>query len=246
MNKLVFPVCLLILLSFTMIGVTMVQAQATVGVKKGDEFEYTTYSNFHSDFLDTPPSDLVELNQTQWERVTVTDVSGSKISVQVLKHFRNGTEDVQNGFCDVDTGETTVAQVAFIGANLNIYDAINPSASEPYYVNATLFRDYAGGQRETNLLEFDVTDENEQVGTYTRITRYYFDKATGVLVEFFYDFYYTGLETIVRFDLVSSSLWVVPEFPAWIVLPLFVTGALAALAFKRNAFKRNLHHLNSV
>jgi hypothetical protein len=104
MNKLAFPACLFILLCFTMIGVTMVQAQPTVGVKKGDEFEYTAYSIFHSDFLDTPPSDLVELNQTEWQKVTVTDVSGSKISVQVLTHFRNGTEDVTDGFCDVDTG----------------------------------------------------------------------------------------------------------------------------------------------
>ncbi len=241
MNKLAFPACLLIFLCFTMIGVTLVQAQVTVGVSKGDEFEYTTYANFNSDFFDTPPSDLVELNQTQWQKVTVTDVSGSKISVQVITHFRNGTEDVADGFCDVDTGETTVAQVAFIGANLNSYDTINPSASEPYYVNATLVRDYAGGQRETNLLEFDVTDETEQVGTYTRITQYYFDKATGVLVEFLYDFYYTGLKSTVHFDLASSNVWVIPEFPAWIVLPLFVAVALAALALKRKAFKPNLH-----
>jgi hypothetical protein len=229
-----------------MIGVTMVQAQATVGVKKGDEFEYKTYSTFHSTLFDAPSPDLVELNQTQWQRVTVTDVSGSKISVQVLTHYKNGTEDVMDGFCDVYTGETTVAQVAFIGADLNSYDTINPSASEPYYVNATLFRDYKDGQRETNLLEFDVTGENEQVGTYSRITQYYFDKTTGVLVEFFYSFYYTGLETTIYFYIVSSNVWVIPEFPAWIILPLFVTVALSALAIKRKAFKQNLYRSCSV
>jgi hypothetical protein len=228
-------------LCFAMIGVMMVQAQATVGVKKGDEFEYKTYAIFYSDLLDTPPSDLVELNKTQWQRVTVTDVSGSKISVQVLTHYKNGTEDVVDGFCDVDTGETTVAQVAFIGADLTAYDTINPSASEPFYVNATLVRDYKNGQRETNLLEFDVTGENEQVGTYSRITRYYFDKATGVLVEFFYDFYYTGLETAIYFNIVSSNVWVIPEFPAWVVLPLFITVALSALTIKWKAFKQNLY-----
>lgn len=241
MSKLAFPACLLIFLCFTMVGITLVQAQATVGVSKGDEFEYTTYSVFNSDFFDTPPADMVERNQTQWQRVTVTDVTGSKISVQVITHFRNGTEAEVDGFCDVDTGETTVAQVAFIGANLNSYDTINPSAADPYYVNATIVRDYADGQRETNLLSFVQTEETQEVGTYTRITQYYFDKATGVLVEFLYDFYYTGLSSTLYFNLVSSNVWVIPEFPAWIVLPLFITVALSALAIKRKAFKPNLH-----
>jgi len=242
MSKLAFPACLFIFLCFTMIGVTLIQAQATVGVSKGDEFEYKMYAVFNSDFLDTPPSDLVELNQTQWLRVTVTDVSGSKISAHVITHFRNGTEEEVDGFCDVDTGEVSQDGIPpFIGADLNSFDEVNPSASEPYYINATIVRDYPDGQRETNLLSFVQTEENEQVGTYTRTTTYYFDKAKGVPVEFLYDFYYTGLRSTVHYNLVSSNVWVIPEFPVWIILPLFIAVALSALTIKRKAFNPNLH-----
>jgi hypothetical protein len=246
MNKLTFPACLLIFLCLTMIGVTLVKAQATVGVSKGDEFKYITYVNFNSDFLEAPPADAVETNQTQWVTVNVTDVSGSKISVHKVTQFKNGTQLIEDGFCDVDTGETNVAQVVFIGANLNIYDTINPSAAEPYYVNATIFRDYSGGQRETNLLEFDETGESDQVGTYTRMTQFYFDKTTGVLVELLYDFQYSGLRNTLHFILVSSNAWAIPEFPAWIILPLFVIVALAAFAIKKKTFKSNMYRSCSV
>ena len=246
MNKSVFPACLLIFLCLTMTGVTMVQAQATVGVSKGDEFKYITYQNFNSDFLENPPADAVELNKTQWVTVNVTDVSGPKISVHKVTQFKNGTQLIEDGFCDVDTGETNVSQVVFIGANLNSYDTINPSAPDPYYVNATIVRDYVGEQRDTNLLEFDETGEDEQVGTFTRVTQFYFDKTTGVLVELLFDFQYTGLRNTVHFILVSSNVWVIPEFPAWIVLPLFVTVALAAFAIRKKAFKSNMYRSFSV
>lgn len=242
MNRLAFPIFLLVFLFSTKAIVTVVQAQASVGVSEGDEFEYNMYSIWYSDFLDTPPSDMVELNQTQWVKITVTEVSGSKITVKVQTHFKNGTEQEKDGFCDVDTGARSDDEIPpFIGAHLNSYDEVNPSANEPYYINATLVKDYADGQREINLLSFIETEENEQVGTYTRIAKYYFDKATGVPVEYLYDFYYTGLSNTIHYNLVSSNVWAIPEFQAWTVLPLFVTVAFLTIALKRNSLKSKIH-----
>jgi hypothetical protein len=62
-----------------------------VGVKQGDVFEYDMSSSFSSTLTSTLPAELVELNQTEWIRVTVTGVSGSQISTQVTTHYRNGT-----------------------------------------------------------------------------------------------------------------------------------------------------------
>ncbi len=238
MNKLAFSTCSLVFMFLLLAVMAIVQAQATVGVSKGDEFEYTMYSLWNSNFLDTPPSDMVELNRTQWVKVAVTEVSGSKISLNVTTHFRNGTEQVKDGYCDVDTGERSDDEIPpFIGANINTYGEVNPSADNPFYINATIIMDYEDGQRETNLLSFVETEENEQVGTYTRIAEYYFDKATGVPVKYRYDFYYTGLRNVIYYDLVSSNVWVIPEFQAWIILPFFVLVALLTIVLKRNSFK---------
>ena len=243
MIKLAFRTCLLLFLCFTMMGIKLVQAQVTVGVSPGDMFEYNMYSVWSSDFSNTPPAELVELNRTEWVRVTVTEISGSKINVHVTTHYRNGTEAEVDGFSDIDTGETTPSEVPpFISANLDSFDAINPSAPDPYYVNATLVRDYANSQRETNLLRFEETSVSSEVGEYTRNSDYYFDKNTGVLVEYLFEFSYTGLSSMRYVKLVSSNVWVIPEFPVWIILPLFMIVALSAIAIKRKVFKPTYHN----
>jgi hypothetical protein len=230
-TKLTIQACLLLLLCFTLMGTTLVQAQVTVGVSEGDVFEYDYQTNFNSIYSE-PSSELLELNQTEWIRVTVTDISGSQITTDVTTHYKNGTEVDTEGVCDIDTGASTGGP-PFFSANLNVYDTINPSASDPYYVNATMVRDYTDGQRETNLLKFEETGEFQDVGEYTRITEYYFDKDTGVLVEYYTEFSYTGLTSIQSSNLVSSSIWTIPEFPTWIILPLFVIVALSAIAVKK-------------
>ena len=228
--------CLLLFVCLSMMEITLTQAQVTVGVSEGDVFEYNFYSTWHSDFMDTPPAELVELNQTEWVRVTVTEVSGSQIKTIVTTHHRNGTEENADGFCDIETGETTVSP-PFISANLNTFDPINPSATIPYYVNETLVGDYANSQRETNLLRFEQTDVLTDVGATKSITEYYFDKDTGALVEYSMAFSYTGLTSITRSKLISSNVWVIPEFPSWIILPLFSIVALSVIALKRKASK---------
>jgi hypothetical protein len=228
---------LLFLLCAPIMGITIAQAQTVVGVKQGDVFEYDMRSFWTCTFMDTPPADLMELNQTEWLRVTVTEVSGSQIKMQLTTRYRNGTEVNSDEFCDIETGDASGGP-PFIGANLGENDLIYPSASEPWFVHYTITRDYVNSQRETNYLKLEDIGNTSEVGEFSRIYEYYFDKSTGALVEYSYDFSYTGLTTIVRSKLIASNVWAIPEFPSLIILPVFMMITLFAVAIKKRLFHR--------
>jgi hypothetical protein len=238
MNKLVIGASLLILLCFIVTGMTIVQAQAVVGVSQGDVFEYDMVSYWNPLFTGTPPAELLELNRTEWIRVTVTGVSGSQISTRTTTRYLNGTEISSDGVCDIETG-VTEGGPPFIGANLGVSDSVTPSAdSDPWYVNETVTRTYKDGSRETNHLNLEYTGSSADGGDLSSVYDYYFDKSTGVLVEYNTEFSQSELTTITRSKLVSSSVWVVPEFPALIIIPLFVMVTLFAVAAKKRHFHR--------
>ena len=208
MNRLAIGAFLLFLLCFTISGITIAQTQTVVGVTQGNVFEYDMSTSFSSTSTSTPPAELVELNQTEWLRVTVTGVSGSQILTQITTHYRNGTEISSDGSSDIETGEGSGGP-PFIGADLGKNDQINPSASEPWYINETVTRTYNDAPRETNHLRLEHTEESDTVGEFTQIYDYYFDKSTGVLVEYTSEFSYTGLTSITRSKLTSSNVWLV-------------------------------------
>jgi len=237
MTKLAIGAFLLFLLCSTIMGITLAQAQTVVGVKQGDVFEYSMRSFWTCTFMDTPPADLVELNQTEWIRVTVTEVSGSQIKIQLTTHYRNGTEVNSDEICDIETGEQSGGP-PLIGANLGESDLIYPSAAEPWFVHYTIIRDYVNSQRETNYLKLEDIGNSPEVGEFSRIYEYYFDKSTGALVEYSFEFSYTGLTSIVRSKLITSNVWVVPEFPSLIILPVFMMITLFAVAIKKRLFHR--------
>ena len=237
MTKLAIGAFLLFLLCAPIMGITLAQPQTVVGVKQGDVFEYDMRSFWTCVFMDTPPAELVELNQTEWVRVTVTEVSGSQIKTQLTAHYRNGTEVNSDEICDIETGEQSGGP-PFIGANLGENDLINPSASEPWFVHYTIIRDYENSQRETNYLKLEDMGNSSDFGEYSRIYEYYFDKSTGVLVEYSYEFSRTGLTSITRSKIIASNVWVIPEFPSLIILPVFMMITLFAVAIKKRLFHR--------
>jgi hypothetical protein len=209
MTKLATRTAILIFLCFTIASTIFVHAETpVVGVSQGDVFEYDMVSHWNSLLTDQIPPSLVELNQTEWVKVTITEVSGTLIQSQVKTHYRNGTETTEDGACDIDTGDLAIAP-PIIGANLGRNDLVNPSASEPWYINETVTRNYKGGPRETNHLRLESVGTSETVGEFTNIYDYYFDKSTGVLVEYTTEFSYSGLESITQSKLISSNVWVV-------------------------------------
>jgi hypothetical protein len=218
-------------------SIALAQAQTVVGVSQGNVFEYDIVSHWDSLFSDTVPAELLELNQTQWIRVTVTGVSGSTISTRVITHYRNGTEIGSDGSCNIDTGENPGGP-PFISTNLDKNDLVNPSAAEAWYINETVTRTYKGGARETNHLNVEFTGNSSDVGEFSTVYDYYFDKSTGVLVEYTSELSYTGLTSITQSKITSSNVWVIPEFPSVTILSLFIVMTL----FIAVAAKKRLGH----
>jgi hypothetical protein len=237
MMKLAIEVSLLFLLCFATMGVALVHGITVAGVSQGNVFEYDMVSHYDSIYTDTAPAELVELNQTQWIRVTVTGVSGVQISTRTVTHYKNGTETNSDGSCDLETGENSGGP-PFIGANLGKGSLINPSASERWYVNETAVRTYRDGTRETNHLLLQSVQNFSDVGEVYLTYDYYFDKTTGALVEYTSEVYYSGVTSTTTSKIISSNVWVIPEFPSLIILSLFMMMTL----FVAGAAKKRLSH----
>lgn len=238
MTKLAVGVSLLFLLCFAAMGVALVQALTVAGVSQGNVFEYDMVSHYNSLYTDIIPAELSELNQTQWIRVTVTEVSGLQISTRTATHYKNGTEISSDGSINLETGEGTGGGPPFIGANLGKGSLVNPSASERWYINETVIRTYRDGTRETNHLNLQRVQNASDVGEVILTYDYYFDKSTGALVEYTSEVYYSGVTSITTSKITSSNVWVIPEFPSFIILPVFMIMTL----FIAGAAKKRLSH----
>ncbi|MGD0028271.1 MAG: hypothetical protein ABSC91_04945 [Candidatus Bathyarchaeia archaeon] len=189
----------------------------TVGVSVGNAFRYSvTVSWSSTDPNATPPSDLTEVNNTQSEEVNVTAISGTNVTAQITAYFKNGTETTLGGWLDVNTGNNKNITIFFISANLTVGDSMyNSSSANTYIINETVPRTYSGVERDTNHLNVPPSSP----GTQNYSTDVYWDKSTGVLVEFLQETTnqtgtYTTTES-AHAQIISSDLWTVPEYPTW-------------------------------
>lgn len=217
-----FSLCLACL---PFLSLTSVEAQTrTVGVHVGEWFKYGEISGNGT---------LLEQcqNVDSW-LMTVTNVSGTNVTVQVVTNFKNGTSSSKSTEGDVVSGSGFENSFLVISAGLEVHDAIYLSqAFSSYTINETISKAYLDDTRPTNHLMLD----NEQFNG-----GFYWDKATGMLVEVFEELINpSGPETTchLSFKIVESSAWIVPEFPSWI--PVFVLFTVLTLALA--ACKRKVH-----
>jgi hypothetical protein len=222
------------LISTLLLLALVVEASATtrtVGVSVGNKFRYSpTVSWSSNDTSATPPPDLVDANNTQWGEVTVTGISGTNITTQITNHYKNGTEATPvSGWKDVNTGAGNMS-IFVISANLTTGDSVFTSSS--WIINETVPRTYSGVKRDTNHL-------NMTLSSGTQITGYdfYWDKSTGVLVETLQETTnQTGTYTTTwseDLQIISSDVWIVPEFPTWtpaLLMLIALTSATMVIA----------------
>jgi hypothetical protein len=167
-------------------------SQAIVpGVKVGDEFIYDIKTAWSSnDSNATLDNYYVELNMTEWYKIAVTDVNGSKVTINTIWRFTNATEVDATSTLRVDTGIAypTNAFWGIYAANLNVNERIRPLGVTHAIVNETIPRDYTSGTREINVIQLDEQyyDADDPFGntTWTDFMNVKFDKQTGMLVEF--------------------------------------------------------------
>jgi hypothetical protein len=226
-------------LLLALVGAASAQTR-TVGVSVGNKFRYSIVVSWNStDPSAKPSSNLVEDNNTQWVEVNVTGISGTTITTQGTYHYKNDTEMTTGGWKDVNTGAGNMSAFV-ISANLTAGDSVYASPS--WIINETVPRTYSGVERDTN-------HSNMTSSSGTQITGYnmYWDKSTGVLVETLQETTnQTGAYTTTwseDFQIISSDVWTVPEFPAWtpaLLILIVLTSATIVIARQRQT-KRPFH-----
>jgi hypothetical protein len=149
---------LTITLLIIFVGIGIVLAEISVGVKKGDWIEYQAV------FTGTPPAG----HEVTRARTEVVNVQGKVISLNITTEFSDGTLLNETITLNLETGQ--LGDEFIIPANLNKGDAFLDKYHGNITISAVEERTYADATRTV-------------VSAATAQSTYYWDKATGVLVE---------------------------------------------------------------
>ncbi len=188
----------------------------TVGVHVGDVFTYNitgTSTLIGLDAVDLPG--FFQYNQTDYYKITVSDIIGTNVSLNTLWRFKNGTEvagtqtiDIANGAKKDDNGFW-----AIYPANLNVGDLLRPKGYDGLKVNLTDTRTFAGIARTSNFWFIDnqfynVNDptQSTQRYDYTGVT---FDKVTGMLETLtnYQEYNNPAMKATITWNLANSTVW---------------------------------------
>jgi len=232
--------------------VTLVVAQPRiVGVAVDDWFKLgditVNWSSNDPNATFPPPGweYLEEMNQTEWILFSVEGILGTNITFQATEHFKNDTDRIRSGWIDIDTGdssedtnETRYMTGMVISANLDVNDTVYTSVGYlTWKINETIVRAYLDEVRYTNHLNMTMESSMDNVSTCSSMNLYW-DKPTGIINEYFTEVtinqtgeYLTTWSLLAR--ITESSVWVVPEFPLFLILPLFMIATLLAVIVYR-------------
>ena len=224
---------ILLLLVFPTVGSVFAQTQALPGVSVGDTFTYDSTNSWNStNPVDVVPAYLIAQNQSVLQ-ITVQQVTSSTVALERVWTYKNGTQQNSTEIDEVNSGLT--GTILLYATNLTAGGLLFPGATDlPYVINSTAFRSYSGSFREINHIEVNNTGIEGEAYSYLNL---YFDKQTGVLVEYYLTTVYTATpnQTITQHLLIKdSSAWTIPEFPSTLILPLIMAAsALALILYKK-------------
>jgi hypothetical protein len=223
----------------------------TPGVTDGNSFKYqyeiiAKVNSSQQVTVPTPFDALVEQAKTiDWIQMTVTAVSGSTVTAEMLTRYKAGTQQPYTGTVDVATGEGQLSQF-LIAANLTANSPLHAGSSEK--INGTTTRTYTSGTRELNyqtivsqytiqpedLSRYNITVPLQQVNTQQA----YWDKITGALAELSYGMVSTSTQVnatlTLNLKLIESNVFAVPEYPTVIAVLLLLTiPAVVAVKYRK-------------
>jgi hypothetical protein len=197
---------LLFLLFFTIVGKTSAQTvMPSPGVSPGNVFTYD-FSVFWSSNNQTakPPADLVEENNTETIRITITQVEGLMVLMNITYHFEDGTENTTEGMVNIMSGLSLNAFGLIVSPNLVKNSVVYPYGNVNFTINETATRTYSFGERETAHYTANSTNSADYVYFFKDI---YFDEKTGVMLE-----YYTEWLSSNSTNEKTTALWKIKEF----------------------------------
>jgi hypothetical protein len=190
----------------------------TVGVHGGDTFTYSIKGSATLNSIDAViPAEFYQYNQTDYYKVTVTDVTGTHVSLSSEWHFLNGTVLNDNQNIDLSNGNKTSANGfwSIYAANLKVKDYLRPNGADLQIVNKTETYTYANSVRERNFFEignefYDVNDPTHNTLRYD-YTGVYFDRETGMLTQLnnIQSYNNPQMQLAIIWTLTSSSVWTV-------------------------------------
>jgi len=248
MNKIPFVFFVVSLVVVASVTATPVR---TVGVNIGDWIKFAdidvTWSSNDPNASKMPwGMDLEMYNQTEWVRMEITQVSGTNVTIQMVQHFKNGSDETSSGWVDVDTGDGVNVTSMLISANLNENDAMYTLGYEGWFINETITRIYPDGARETNhinsTIAYNYTIPPDIEVDYFYSMNFYWDRATGIMVEDSFEVrnqtgeYLTAWSMV--FKITESSVWVIPEFSTWLAwLAVIGTATIVVILGKRKLLR---------
>ncbi len=218
-TKVAITVTLLAVLCVGLMG--QVSAQTRVpGVARGDQFTYSVTSHWSTENATEPePAGLADVNSTASYTVQISDVTGVNATATYTWNLDNGTQYAFLLTQDVESGQSYYHSFnappleILVGANITAGDLLHPAGNDTYAVNETITRNYPSGDRDTNLIEIILPIQNNETDTTivgTSTTRFYIDKATGVIVE-----QDTELEHTTDPKETLSIVWTLTETNLW-------------------------------
>jgi hypothetical protein len=143
---------------FFLVTAGVVVGEFSVGVKTGDWIEYTV----------SVTGSPAEKHDVTWARMEVYAVQGSQIDLNITVKFSDGTLEPQTATLNLETGQ--LGDDFIIPANLNVGDVFFDKNVGNITISGVEEKTYASVTRNV-------------ITAATSETTYYWDHATGVLVE---------------------------------------------------------------
>ena len=237
MSKKIVSLTLFSMFLLSAMVVTSVVAQPrVVGVNVGDWGEYAIFYSGNATFPPQLPFGL------EWMKLTVQEIFGTNITYEHINHYANGTEEDGINSVDVDTGQGNGIGF-FIAANLTAGELIytSPPPSGPFglnfggaTINETVSKLYAGETVKTNHLNITRSESYPELNMTTS-QNFYWYKATGMVAEMSVSVLYQwagGNITWLEWRVAITA--VIPEFPQFLIMPLFMlTTLLIVIVYRR-------------
>lgn len=230
----------LIISMITLLLFMLVQTAAAqdivAGVKPGDQFTYSVTGSYSSDAsIDQVPSDVINAEATAYFRITIVNVSNPTVGYNWLWHFTNGTEQTGDGYNNLEIPSDYVGPFQLmVSANLTTDNNIHPHFGPATYFNETVTWAYSNYTRETNRLHTEATEANNQttpIRYRTVNTDTYFDKQTGLLVQFDEQTSYQNptFTTEITWKLAGQSAWTSTSSGSYPPQPFFTLPVIVTL-----------------
>jgi hypothetical protein len=242
-----FVAFLMFLLFFTVVGSASAQvATPEAGVSAGNVFAYNFFAFWSStNQTATVPAVLAELNKTETIRITITQVSGLMVFMNITSRFENGTENTSEDFVNIMSGVSVKAFGLIVSPKLTKNNVVYPYGDINFTINGTMTRTYSFGVRETAHSSVNSTDVP---GTVYAFDDLYFDRETGVMLEWYAEQVQSSspnektalLWKIKEFDLKTTG-GLLDYWPLIVVVVAVVAVLIAVIAYLRRRRGRRRH-----